>query len=182
MRNKLKNSKCDKTQVVTKLKNSNCDITKKNQIVTKLEIWQNSIKKKKNFKKSFSKNILTPWQPMRCFLGSVLRFWRCFSIVYFFEMWKYLRLDSGNTIKYQPLLFIVSRPEKSQRLLYKHLCHSFSDPLVPTTLRCHHAQRVKDSSSSYKIDYVIVIKKFINPIGHQNCMAGLKVMSILLKW
>ena len=30
-------------------------------------------------KGSFSKNILPPWH-MRCFLGSVLRFWQCFSM------------------------------------------------------------------------------------------------------
>ena len=38
---------------------------------------------------------------------------------------------------------------------------------------------VRDSSSSYKIDYVIVIKTFLNPEGHQNRISGSKV--ILLK-
>ena len=36
-------------------------------------------------------------------------------------------------------------------------------------------------SSSYKIDYVIVIKDFINPKGHQNPISGSKVTTILLK-
>ena len=36
-------------------------------------------------------------------------------------------------------------------------------------------------SSSYKIDYCIVIKNFLNPEGHQNPMSGSKVTPILLK-
>ena len=31
---------------------------------------------------SFSKNIFTPWQPMRCSLGSVLRFSRCLDKIH----------------------------------------------------------------------------------------------------
>ena len=95
------NSNCDKTQIVTKLKlwqNSNCDKTQivknsktqnvrkklklwqnsKTQIVTKLELWQISIYEEKTLKGSFSRNNLTPWQPMRCSLGSVLRFSQLF--------------------------------------------------------------------------------------------------------
>ena len=34
---------------------------------------------------------------------------------------------------------------------------------------------VRDSSSSYKIAYVIVIKTLLNPEGHQNRMTGSKV-------
>ena len=56
-----------------------------------------------------------------------------------------------------------------------------SDPFPPTALRRRHAQTVKDSSSSYKIDYVIVIKKFLNLKGHQNCITGLRVTAILVK-
>ena len=37
------------------------------------------------------------------------------------------------------------------------------------------------SSSSYKIHYVIVIKTFLNPKGHQNPICGSKVTAILLK-
>ena len=40
---------------------------------------------------------------------------------------------------------------------------------------------VRDSSSSYKIEYVKVIISFLNPEGHQNCNSGLKVTAILLK-
>ena len=44
-----------------------------------------------------------------------------------------------------------------------------------------HAQTVKDNSSSYKIDYVLVIKTFPNPEWHQNFISGSKVTAILLK-
>ena len=36
------------------------------------------------------------------------------------------------------------------------------DPFPPTALRRRHAQMVRDSLSSYKIDYAIVIKIFLN--------------------
>ena len=80
----------------------------------------------------------------------------------------------------------MSRPGRSQGLLYKHLCRWFSrwviQPFPPTALQLYHAQTVWDSSSSYKIDYIIVIKTFLNPDGHQNCITGSKVTAILLKW
>ena len=44
-----------------------------------------------------------------------------------------------------------------------------------------HAQTVKDSSSMYKIEYVILIKNFLDPEGHQNPISGSKVTVILLK-
>ena len=56
-----------------------------------------------------------------------------------------------------------------------------SEPFPPTALQRRHAQMVRDSSSSYKIDYVIVIKTFLNPEGHQNRISGSKVKAILLK-
>ena len=40
---------------------------------------------------------------------------------------------------------------------------------------------VRDSSSSYRIDYVIVIKKSLNLEGHQNPISGSEVTAILLK-
>jgi hypothetical protein len=40
---------------------------------------------------------------------------------------------------------------------------------------------VRDSFSSYKIDYVKVIKNFQNPKGHQNPISGSTVTLILLK-
>ena len=49
------------------------------------------------------------------------------------------------------------------------------EPFPPTTLRRRQAQTVGDSSSSYNIDYVIVIKNFLNPVGHQNPISGSKV-------
>ena len=39
----------------------------------------------------------------------------------------------------------------------------------------------KTNASSYKIDYVIVIKYFLNPEGNQNPISGSKVMAILLR-
>ena len=62
---------------------------------------------------------------------------------------------------------IFSRPGQSQGLLYKQpsLIHQ---PFPPTALRCRYAQAVKDSSSSYEIDYVIVIKNSLDPEGNQN--------------
>ena len=53
--------------------------------------------------------------------------------------------------------------------------------LVKMGQSSRHAQTVKDNSSSYKIDYVIVIKTFPNPEWHQNCISGSKVTAILLK-
>ena len=67
----------------------------------------------------------------------------------------------------------------------KSLVHWFSNGLwkylVPTALRRRHAQTIRDSSSSYKTDYVIVIKNFLNPKGHQNPISGSIVTAILLK-
>ena len=40
---------------------------------------------------------------------------------------------------------------------------------------------VRDKASSYNIDYLIVIKSFLNPEGHQNPISGSKVTDILLK-
>ena len=61
-------------------------------------------------------------------------------------------------------LGIFRIPWQSQGLLYKELSYSIinsiSNPFPPTALRRCHAKTVRDSSSSYKIDYVIVIKNF----------------------
>ena len=40
---------------------------------------------------------------------------------------------------------------------------------------------VRDRTSSYKIDYVIVVNNFLNPEGHQKPINGSKVTAILLK-
>ena len=73
------NSKCDTTQILTKLKNSNCDKTQKLKLdkTQKLKLWPNLNDKSQFMTKDiikgyFSKNILTPWQPMRCSLVSLL--------------------------------------------------------------------------------------------------------------
>ena len=85
---------------------------------------------------------------------------------------------------------IFSRPGRRQGVLYKHfwnsLCNSltdvFSNPFPPTTLWCRHAQSVRDSSSSYKIDYVIIFKNYFLKLElHQNLVSGLEVTAILLK-
>ena len=73
------NSNCDNIKIVTKLENTNCNKTRKLELWHNLEVWKVSIKKKK-FKGSLNKKILTPSQPMRCSLGSVLRFSQCFFI------------------------------------------------------------------------------------------------------
>ena len=81
------------------------------------------------------------------------------------------------------LITVISRPVRSQGLLYKQPRHSLSlsEPFPPTALRRRHAQTVRVSTSSYKIDYVITIKNFLNPEGHQNPFSGSKVTAILLK-
>ena len=84
---------------------------------------------------------------------------------------------------------MVSRPGQSQGLLYKQLCHwlidwfinSVSEPFPPTALRRRHAHMVRESTSSYKLDYVIVIKNIQNPEGNQNPISGSKVTAVLLK-
>ena len=76
---------------------------------------------------------------------------------------------------------IISRPGQSQGLLYKKPRDSFSQPFPPTALLCRHSQTVSDSTSSYNIDYVIMIKKFLNPKGHQNIFSGSKATAILLE-
>ena len=43
------------------------------------------------------------------------------------------------------------------------------------------AQTVRDSTSSYKIDYVIMIKTFLKTKEHQNLISGPKVAAIFLK-
>ena len=61
-------------QIVTKLKKYNFHKTNKNncQKTKKVKLWQNSVYDE-SLTESFSKNNLTPWQPMRCTLGSALR-------------------------------------------------------------------------------------------------------------
>ena len=57
----------------------------------------------------------------------------------------------------------------------------FGGPLVILKQASRHAQTFRDRASSYNIDYVIVIKSFLNPEGHQHPISGSKVTAILLK-
>ena len=65
------------------------------------------------------------------------------------------------------LLNIFSRPGQSQSVR-----QSVSEPFPPTALWRRQAQTIRDSTSSYKIDYVIMIKNFLNPEGHQSPFSG----------
>ena len=58
---------------------------------------------------------------------------------------------------------------------------SLRRPFPPAALRRRHAQMVRDSSSSYKIEYVIVIKNFLNPEGHQNPIPSV-VQNLMKGW
>ena len=73
---------------------------------------------------------------------------------------------------YTGRVMLIRRPGLRQGLLYKQPCdwliQSVREPLPPTALLRRHAQTVRIRSFSYKIDYVIVIKNFLNPEGHQN--------------
>ena len=66
-------------------------------------------------------------------------------------------------------------------LVIDSLIQSVRETFLPTAFRRPHCQTVWDSSSSYKIDYVIVIKNFLNTEWHQNPINGSKVTAILLK-
>ena len=56
-----------------------------------------------------------------------------------------------------------------------HRSTQLTDVLHNSLLRCFTVEL-----SSYKIDYVIVIKNFLNPEGHQNRISGSKVTAVLL--
>ena len=79
----------------------------------------------------------------------------------------------------------LADPGEARGCSTKKLCNSFidliSNPFPPTGLRRRHAQAVRYSNSSYKTDYVIVIKIFLHPKGHQNPISGSEVTVILLK-
>ena len=76
---------------------------------------------------------------------------------------------------------IISRPGRSQGLLYKQPQDSLIKSVSLFLPQRRHAQMVRDSPFSYKIDYVIVIKNFLNRKGHQDPISGSKVTVILLK-
>ena len=84
-----------------------------------------------------------------------------------------------------PPLFLAGPGEardcSTNSLVINYFIHSFIQPFPPIALQRRYAQTVRDSSSSYKIDYVIGIKNFLNPEGHQNPVNGSKVTVILVK-
>ena len=102
--------------------------------------------------------------------------WGCFSLA-----WS----SSFSVVPRVWIVWFISRPGQSQELLYKQphdsLSQWVSQHFSPTASRRCHAQTVRDSSSSYKIDYVRGIKIFLNPKRHQNPISGSKVTAILLK-
>ena len=53
-------------------------------------------------------------------------------------------------------------------------------PFPHTALWRHHSQTVGNSSSSYKVDCFVLVKKFLNPKGYQSCIIDSKVKAILL--
>ena len=72
-----------KTQIVTKHKNSNCDKTQNSNSDKTLNLKSWQLNSWQNFKKSFSKNNLTPWQRIKCTLETVLRSRNVFFCFFF---------------------------------------------------------------------------------------------------
>ena len=60
------------------------------------------------------------------------------------------------------------------------LIKSVGEPFPPAALRRRHAKTVRDSSSSYRIDYIRLVKTSLNPKGHQHHITSSKVKAILL--
>ena len=83
-----------------------------------------------------------------------------------------------------PWLMWEAEQERSQGLLYKHLCnsfiHCFSHPLVKIYLRRCHAQTVKNGASSDKTSYIDILPEILNHKRHKNRWIGSKVKTILL--
>ena len=74
-----------------------------------------------------------------------------------------------------------ARGSSTNNLVINSFSEWGSEPFPPTALRRSHDKTVRDSTSSYKIDYVIMIKTFLNPKGLRNPFSGPKVTDILLK-
>ena len=59
------------------------------------------------------------------------------------------------------IVLVISRPERSQGLLYKQLCDELSESwFVKISLRRHHALMVEDGAFSHKIDYSKFFRRF----------------------
>ena len=98
-----KSHKTKKTDIVIQLKNSNFENTQKlklcqnlkTQILTKLKHTNCDNTQFQKFTKLFGKNNLTPWQTMRCTLGSLLQscdvfFLYYYTMIFFFKKRDYL--------------------------------------------------------------------------------------------
>ena len=97
--------------------------------------------------------------------------------------WLWLKKKCFLPVFKKPSYTWIADPGKARgcsinSLVIHWLIHSLSQPFPPTALRRRHAQTVRDSTSSNKINYVIVIKNFLNPEGHQNPFSSLKVTAI----
>ena len=120
-------------------------------------------------------------------LKTDLRMWHQF-FCWGLQKWEKMRLMLDNNLVLTPCIIshfpLISRPGRSQGLLYKHLCnwliHSLSDPLVKISLWSCHAQAVKNGASTHKTNYIDILKEILNPEGHQNHCIGSKVTAILL--
>ena len=111
-------------------------------------------------------------------------YYRTLSLAPLWEPWTKEKKQWNVWLVSRSVCLIISRPGQSQGQLYKHLRNSLIQLVIlesPTALRRRHAQTVRASTSSYKIDCVIVIKNFLNPEGHQNPISGSKVTAISLK-
>ena len=66
-------------------------------------------------------------------------------------------------------------------VIYLVIHSLITNPFPPTALRRSHTQKVTYRSSSYKRNYVKVIKNFLNIKGHQNPISGSNVTANTLK-
>ena len=125
-----------------------------------------------------------------------LNIWRktppCFVFYYIWWIWSvannfFSRKNMNTNDIHNPsllqiriwILFVIFSLQIRKWILFVRNIHEYIQ--IFATLWRRHAQTVRDSSLSYKIDDVILILSFLNPEGHQNWISGSKVMVILLK-
>ena len=81
-------------------------------------------------------------------------------------------------------ILLISRPGRSQGLLFEHLCYSFTKYFINLLDKIYlwrrHAQTVKAGASIYKANYIDILSEILNPEGHLNCYIASKVTVILL--
>ena len=90
--------------------------------------------------------------------------------VFFFKSVGVISL-SGNILKLSLSAVYVIQQEYVQCAV---TC-SDSNQFPPMPLQRHHAQTVRDNSSSCKIDYVVQVQEIITPNGHLNFIIALKI-------